>query len=303
MHDEGRSVELIPIDHITVVNPRGRNRKSFREIVDNISEIGLKRPVTVARRDTPEGPRYDLVCGQGRLEAFRNLGQRDIPALVVDANGEDCLVMSLVENLARRQHRAIELLHDIEGMKKRGYSPPEISEKTGLTSEYVRAVIRLLEKGELRLLRAVESGHIPVSVAIDIVDAGDGGIQEVLQQAYESKLLRGRKLATVKRLIEVRRRRGKGLGNRGPRKEPGTLSSAALVRTFREDVERKRLLIRKAELTRDRLVFVTQALRALFSDENFVTLLRAENLDTLPKNLAERLEVGRKGCNAAPSIR
>ena len=31
---------------------------------------------------------------------------------------EDCLVMSLVENLARRQHRAIDLLHDIEGLEK-----------------------------------------------------------------------------------------------------------------------------------------------------------------------------------------
>jgi len=62
---------------------------------------------------------------------------------------------------------------------------------------------------------------------------------------------------------------------------------------YREDVEKKRLLIRKAELARDRLVFVTQALRTLFADENFVTLLRAEALDTLPRNIAERIDVGR----------
>jgi len=120
MTEESRVVELIPIDHISVVNPRVRNKKVFREIVENISEIGLKRPVTVARRDTPEGPRYDLVCGQGRLEAFRRLGQSRIPALVVDADSEDCLVMSLVENLARRQHRAIELLHDIRRLGEQG---------------------------------------------------------------------------------------------------------------------------------------------------------------------------------------
>lgn len=114
------SVELIPIHQISVVNPRVRNRKVFREIIENISEIGLKRPITVARRATPEGPRYDLLAGQGRLEAFRNFGQREIPAMVVDASAEDCLVMSLVENLARRQHRAIDLLHDIGGMSQRG---------------------------------------------------------------------------------------------------------------------------------------------------------------------------------------
>ena len=291
--DSNNTVELVLIDHITVVNPRVRNKKAFKEIVENISEIGLKKPITVARRDTPEGPRYDLVCGQGRLEAFRNLGQREIPALVVDANSEDCLIMSLVENLARRQHRAIDLLHDLEGLKGRGYTPDEIANKTGLTPEYVRAVIRLFEKGEHRLLRAVESGHIPVSVAIDIADTDDAGVQEALQQAYESKQLRGRKLTAAKRLIEQRRRRGKGLRSDGPRREAGAVSSTALLRTYKEDVDKKRLLIRKAERSRDRLVFVTQALRSLLDDENFVTLLRAEGLDTLPRNLAESIEVGR----------
>lgn len=286
------SVELIPINQISVVNPRVRNRKVFREIIENISEIGLKRPITVARRETPEGPKYDLVAGQGRLEAFRNLGQREIPAMVVDASTEDCLVMSLVENLARRQHRAIDLLHDIGGMSQRGYVPEEIAAKTGLTLEYVRAVIRLLERGEHRLLRAVESGHIPVSVAVIIADTDDASVQEALQQAYENKLLRGRKLAAAKRLIEQRRRRGKGL-RATPRREPGTLSSAALVRTYREDVEKKRRLIRKAEISRDRLIFVTQAMRALLADENFVTLLRAEGLESMPRNLADRIEAGR----------
>ncbi len=74
------SVELIPVDQITVVNPRVRNMKIFRDIVANIEKIGLKRPITVTRRQHPEGPRYDLVCGQGRLEAYRALGQTDIPA-------------------------------------------------------------------------------------------------------------------------------------------------------------------------------------------------------------------------------
>lgn len=286
------SVQMIPIGCITVVNPRVRNKKVFKEITENISEIGLKKPITVARRDSPEGTRYDLVCGQGRLEAFQNLGQSEIPAIVIEADSEDCLVMSLVENLARRQHRAIDLLHDIEGLKQRGYSEEEIAAKTGLTLEYTRAIIRLFEKGEHRLLRAVESGHIPVSVAIDIADTDDAGIQEALQQAYENKVLRGRKLVAAKRLIEQRRRRGKGLKNDNARREPGTLSSAALLRTYREDVDKKRLLIRKAEISRDRLVFVTQALRALFADENYVTLLRAEGLDTLPKNLAAHIETG-----------
>ena len=288
-------VEMIPIEHITVLNPRVRNKKIFREIISNIAQLGLKKPITVTRRESDDGPRYELVCGQGRLEAYQALGQQLIPALVVSADTEDCMVMSLVENLARRQHRAIDLLHDIEGLKKRGYNDSVIAQKTDLTVEYVRGVLRLLRKGEHRLLRAVESGLMPVSIAVGIASADDSEMQSVLQQAYENKLLRGRKLIVAKRLIEQRRRRGKGLRNSQkpsttPRIRP--LSSAALIKAYREDVDRKRILIRKAEMARNRLMFVTEAMRKLLTDENFLTLLRAEGLETMPTNLAARLQAG-----------
>lgn len=288
---KAEAIEMIPIDRITVINPRVRNKRIFKEITANIAEIGLKRPITVARRDGADGARYDLACGQGRVEAYQALGQREIPALIIDADPEDCLVRSLVENFARRQHRAIDLLHDIEGLKKRGYNDTTIARKTGLTIEYVKGVIRLLDKGEHRLLRAVEAGLIPVSIAVEIAGAKDEDVQNVLQQAYEKKLLRGHKLIAARRLIEQRRRRGKGLKINQNRREQ-TLSSTALIRAYQEDVDRKRLLVRKSEATRNRLIFTTEAVRKLLADDNFVTLLRAEGLNTLPQNLATRIEVG-----------
>ena len=72
------TVELIPIDLITVTNPRVRNKRIFQEITANIAELGLKRPITVTRRNHPDGPHYDLVCGQGRLEAYLALGSGPI---------------------------------------------------------------------------------------------------------------------------------------------------------------------------------------------------------------------------------
>lgn len=283
-----QTAELIPMDRITVVNPRVRNRKSFREVVDNIAELGLKRPITVAARQSEDGPRYDLVCGQGRLEAFQELGQTEIPAIVIDASSEDCLVMSLVENLARRQHRALDLLRDIKGLKERGYSEPEIARKTQLSLKYVRGVVRLLESAEHRLLRAVESGKIPVSVAVDIAEAKDTEVQDVLRQAYENNLLRGGKLMAAKRLVEARQQYGKGQPS-VDRTKRRSLSVEGLIRTYQNDVEKKQVLLRKATATRNELMFITEALRKLLNDENFVTLLRAEGLATIPKNLSDRL--------------
>lgn len=282
-------VEQVPLDKIAVINPRARNRKVFEGIVKNIGKVGLKRPITVIRKPGAEGDTFDLVCGQGRLEAYKALGQTEIPALVVEATEEDGLVMSLVENIARRQHRAIDLLHDIEGMKRRGYSEEQIALKTDLTVEYVRGVIRLIEGGEDRLLRAVESGAIPVSVAIQIAESEDGDVQEALQRAYESGELKGKKITIARQLIEQRRRRGKTFGGSSGKKA-GKLSPSALIRTYQQDVERKRQMVRKAEATRDRLTFVVQALRTLFADDGLMALLRAEGLDTLPRNLASRLQ-------------
>ncbi len=289
-----QAVEMIPIELIDVVNPRTRNKKVFREITESIAQVGLKKPITVSRRQHADGDRYDLVCGQGRLEAFQSLGQREIPALVIVAEGDDCLVMSLVENIARRQHRSIDLLQDIEGLKKRGYTETEISEKTGLTLEYTKGVIRLLETREHRLLRAVETGQIPVSTAVKIAESDDASVQRVLQEAYENNDLRGRKLLAAKRLIEQRRRKGKNLRTTEPRRERA-LSVNGLLRTYRESTDKKHSLVRKADATRERLVFVTEALRSLVADENFTTLLRAENLDTLPRNLGDRIHASTPG--------
>ena len=283
-----QTAKLIPMDRITVVNPRVRNRKSFREIVDNIAELGLKRPITVAARQSEDGLRYDLVCGQGRLEAFQELGQKNIPAIVIEASSEDCLVMSLVENLARRQHRALDLLRDIKGLKERGYSGKEIARKTQLSLKYVRGVLRLLESGEHRLLRAVESKKLPVSVAVDIAEAKDTEVQDVLRQAYENNQLRGGRLMAAKRLVEARQQYGKGQPG-ADRTKRRALSVESLIRTYQNDVEKKQVLLRKATATRNELMFITEALRKLLNDENFITLLRAEGLATIPKNLSDRL--------------
>lgn len=288
-------VEMIPIDRITVVNPRVRSKKVFKGIVENIAEIGLKRPITVTSRHGDDGPLYDLVCGQGRLEAFRQLGQSEVPALIVTADQEDCFVASLVENCARRQHQAVDLLQDILGMRQRGYSDNEIAAMTGLSANYVYIVGRLLERGERRLVAAVEAGYLPISVALEICEADDQGVQAALHKAYEDKLLRGRALIAARRLVEIRKRRGKAdkLG-KIVGKDTAT-TPEGLVKAFQEDTERKRMMIRKTEATRNRLVFIVEALSQLSADETFIALLEDEGLATIPTRLAERIQNVRIG--------
>ena len=139
MTDTPESVSLVPIDRIGVLNSRDRNMKVFEEIVENIRSIGLKKPITVTEREGADGaPAYLLVCGEGRLNAFRLLGESHIPALVVNVTDEDAFIMSLAENIARRGYRPLEILADIEVLRKRGYSAEIIIQKTSLSPKYVK---------------------------------------------------------------------------------------------------------------------------------------------------------------------
>lgn len=287
MSEPIQTVELIPIDQITVLNPRARNRRVFEELVLSIAHLGLKKPITVSR--LPSGG-YNLVCGQGRLEAFIALAQGKIPALVIEAAEDDCLVMSLVENLARRQHTPLELVRAIGTLRQRGYTVQEIAEKTDLSHEYTYAICFLFEHGEEKLIAGVERGTIPPTLAIEIAKAKDGDVQEALADAYESKALPGNQLLAIRRIIEQRNASGKGInGTRAaPRKR---VTTDSLVRAYLRETERQKALIKKATLAQSRLMFLVNAVRKLVADEHFTTLLRAEGLTTMPKPLAERLEL------------
>ena len=173
------------------------------------------------------------------------------------------------------------------------HSPKDISTKTGLTAQYVVGILTLLQQGEERLLIAVETGRVPLNAALAIVGAGDDdkAMQAALQEAYECGKLRGRQLMEVRRIIERRQTLGRSVARATSRKV-ADVSTSSLVRTYQREVERQKMTVKKAELTQQRLLFVVSALRQFFADENFINLLRAEGLDTLPEYLGDRVWSG-----------
>lgn len=282
-------IQMIPIDKITVINSRDRSEKSFQAVKGNIESVGLKKPVTVRPADDGDG--YELVCGEGRLKSFIALGQKEIPAFVRHKlPKDDAFVMSLVENMARRQHTAMDLMKGIELLNEQGYGVMEISRKTGLTDSYVSGIVNLLNKGEERLLSAVEKGQIPLSIAMKIASS-PGNEQKALQDAYEKEGLRGNKFVMAQRLVEKRRRMGKTMRKGGNKNsEEASLSARQMVQKFKTEMDRMRSLIEKAETTNTTLMIIVESFFNLLKDENFVTLLRAEGMDTMPGALANMVK-------------
>src|SRR5689334_21802916 len=117
--------------------------------------------------------------------------------------------MSLVENIARRQHRPLEIMQQVGSLHDRGYTDGDIAEKIGCSPSWVNLVVALLSRGEERLVAAVESGLIPLSLAVDIAKAETDEAQTLLMDAYSAGKLKGKKLTAIRKILDQRLKRSK----------------------------------------------------------------------------------------------
>ena len=278
------TIATILIAEIRIVNPRSRNRITFHAIKTNIGSVGLKKPITVHQRALDDdGTRYDLVCGQGRLESVRDLGETMIPAIISNAPEDERYLMSLVENLARRASSNTDLLREVKRLNAQDDKPAAIAERLGLDKTYIYGIINLLRHGEEDLIKRVEAGRLPIDTAIKLATGKDADIQRALSEAYDNGTLRGDKLRAVQKLINQRK------GTKDPQTNQRALTGADLVRAYEHHTQQQRALVRRSTIITQRLAILTSSLRRLLADDHFVTLLRAEDLRTMPGFLATRL--------------
>lgn len=277
-------IESIPIAAITVLNPRERNRKRLKQIIKSIETAGLKRPIIASKRETVNG--YDLACGETRMEALSALGHVEIPAILVEASPADCILMSLVENIARRRQSPIELVSDI-GRLAKTYKAPDIAATLGVTTDFAKAIAFLIKHGEDRLISAVERGVVPPSLAVEIARAKTPELQGALLEGYVKEKHTSKQIAKMRKLVEQRHRKFMGAQFADEQ-----INAASLVRTFRQEIERNQIVAKKADLTHARLIFVINALKTLLSERMFASLLRKEGLDKLPLPIMRRIWTG-----------
>ena len=289
--DTDIAIETIPIERITVLNPRVRDAAKFAEIVDSIDRLGLKQPIKVSRTRGADGEAvYNLVYGQGRMEAFLALGQTEIPAIVTDLSEQDSLLESLVENIARRRPRPGALFRAIGDLAGLGYSNREIATKIGYSAKHVGTLRRLQKAGEERLLIAVESGKMPLRVAIAISEADGERAQEVLVEAYEKGELALRQMPGARRTVEHRHRYGKAQRPPHGRRKSSTKRADAVARDLKEAVKNHSQLIDRADRATEQLQILVEGLRLLMSQDHFRAVLRGEMLQTMPAPLARLVE-------------
>ena len=197
--------------------------------------------------------------------------------------------MSLVENLARRP-AANELLREVRRLGTENYQPAAIARKLGLDKGYISAIISLIQQGEEELIARVETGQVPLDTALVIAKGKKADIERALSEAYEKGMLRGRRLREVQRLITRRN------ADKPPPEERPKLTGSDLVRAYEHHTQQQRALVRRSAIVTHRLAIIASSLKRLWTDDHFLTLLRAEGLRTAPEHLTLRPQKGRSSC-------
>jgi len=142
---------------------------ALKELRESISATGLLQPVVV--RQAPGG-NYELVAGERRWRAVKELGWKKIPAVVREVDEPTMLTMALVENLQRSSLSAIDEAEGYERLARDfRLSHSEIAKAVGRDRSTVANAIRLLQlpKPVQQMLDtgALTAGHARALLSLD----------------------------------------------------------------------------------------------------------------------------------------
>lgn len=135
----GQMVRLIPIDRI---DPNPRQPRSelgdIQELMESIKTKGVLEPILIRSK----GARFEIIAGERRYFASKNLGLKDIPCIQMDVNDQEAMEISLIENLQRKD---LDIFEEADGLKALinlyDYSHQDIAERIGKSRSTITEII------------------------------------------------------------------------------------------------------------------------------------------------------------------
>ena len=134
-------VRMIALERIDP-NPRqARNELGdIEELMSSIKAKGVLEPIIVR----PHGDKYEIIAGERRFVASRNLGLKEIPCIEMSVNDNEAMEISLIENLQRKD---LDIFEEADGLKALmdmyEYSHSQISDKIGKARSTITEIINI----------------------------------------------------------------------------------------------------------------------------------------------------------------
>lgn len=119
------------------------NPHSMEELKRSIAEKGIIQPISVRRIESG----FQLIAGERRLRAARDLGITTIPAFVLDVStDEEMLELSIIENIHREDLNPVDIANGyFRLIKECKLTQEDVSQKVGKDRSTVANFLRLLK--------------------------------------------------------------------------------------------------------------------------------------------------------------
>ena len=118
-------------------------KEKIFELVESIKELGIIQPITVRKLGYNK---YQLISGERRLRASKELNLKTIPCFIRIANDEQMLEMALVENIQRENLNPIEIAISFQRLiKECNLTQEECGNKLGKKRSTITNFLRLLK--------------------------------------------------------------------------------------------------------------------------------------------------------------
>ena len=170
------------------------------ELVGSIREVGILQPVVVRQ---VEPGRFELIMGERRLRASKEVGLEEIPAIVRSTSDDDLLRDALLENLHRAELNPLEeaaayrqLLDDF------GCTQEELAIRISRSRPQISNTLRLL-KLPATVQRRVAAGVLSAGHARALLGLKDAGQMERLAQRIVAEGLSVRSTEEIVALGDV----------------------------------------------------------------------------------------------------
>ena len=168
--------------------------EALNELIASLRTHGLMQPIVV--RSTEEG--FELVAGERRWRACRELGWETIDAVVIDADDRRMLEWALVENIQRESLGPIEMaqafrqmVHDFQATQE------DVAKAVGMSRPAVANLLRLLELPE-DVQQRVSRGTLSMGAARALLPL-PGDAQRTLAERIEREALNVRQVEDLVR--------------------------------------------------------------------------------------------------------
>jgi ParB family transcriptional regulator, chromosome partitioning protein len=197
-----RRIISVPLNDI--IPNRNQPREQFdedamAELKASIAENGILEPPIVRRK----GQFFELIAGERRFRAARELKFETIDVIVMEVESEDkMLVLSLIENIQRENLNAIEEAKAYQRITETmGLTQEELSGVVGKNRSTIANTLRLLALSE-RVQEMVSDGTLAPGSARALVTVEDSRLQYNLARTVAEQGLSTRKTeALVKQAL------------------------------------------------------------------------------------------------------